>query len=218
MGLGAGFHIRDFVEKEKEKLKEKVKDPDYVAKQKDRAEFHKRSSTDSINVETPGASYGWTGMIEDWLCSGNPSGNPSPSPGGETPPLQVNGKPISNDNTSPSLHEKKHKAKGREYANTPLPAGLLKDLSPAYQLIMKERMMGLYMAVFIHRDIRHLVEGNYDFNPGELDDPLNQSKGTSRDAVAAGLIGGRVGNKGGVGIGMKIDGTTFLFINAHLAG
>lgn len=43
-------------------------------------------------------------------------------------------------------------------------------------------------------------------------------KGTSKSAVTAGLIGGRVGNKGGVGISLDIAGTTFLFLNAHLAG
>jgi hypothetical protein len=32
------------------------------------------------------------------------------------------------------------------------------------------------------------------------------------------LIGGRVGNKGGVGISVNVDGTTLLFLNAHLAG
>jgi hypothetical protein len=36
--------------------------------------------------------------------------------------------------------------------------------------------------------------------------------------VAAGLIGGRLGNKGGVGISLNLDGTTLLFLNAHLAG
>lgn len=36
--------------------------------------------------------------------------------------------------------------------------------------------------------------------------------------MTAGLIGGRVGNKGGVGISVNLDGTTLLFINAHLAG
>lgn len=44
------------------------------------------------------------------------------------------------------------------------------------------------------------------------------SKGTSKGVVTAGLIGGRVGNKGAVGISLNIDGTTFLFVNAHLAG
>ncbi|OBZ72330.1 inositol polyphosphate 5-phosphatase [Grifola frondosa] len=69
-----------------------------------------------------------------------------------------------------------------------------------YELLSKERMMGLYLAVYIHRDVKHLV------------------KGTSKSAVTAGLIGGRVGNKGGVGVSLNINGTTFLFINAHLAG
>ena len=36
--------------------------------------------------------------------------------------------------------------------------------------------------------------------------------------MTAGLIGGRVGNKGGVGITVNLDGITFLFLNAHLAG
>ena len=35
--------------------------------------------------------------------------------------------------------------------------------------------------------------------------------------MTAGLIGGRVGNKGGVGISLNMAGSTFLFINAHLA-
>lgn len=43
-------------------------------------------------------------------------------------------------------------------------------------------------------------------------------QGTSKAAVTAGLIGGRVGNKGGVGISLKLAGTTFLFLNAHLTG
>lgn len=36
--------------------------------------------------------------------------------------------------------------------------------------------------------------------------------------MTAGLIGGRVGNKGAVGISLKIADTTMLFVNAHLAG
>lgn len=42
--------------------------------------------------------------------------------------------------------------------------------------------------------------------------------GMSKSSVTAGLIGGRVGNKGGVGISLNLHGTTFLFLNAHLAG
>lgn len=36
--------------------------------------------------------------------------------------------------------------------------------------------------------------------------------------MTAGLIGGRVGNKGAVGISINLSGTTILIINAHLAG
>ncbi|KAJ8462988.1 hypothetical protein ONZ51_g10550 [Trametes cubensis] len=68
-----------------------------------------------------------------------------------------------------------------------------------YELLTKERMMGLYLAVFVHRDAKPLV------------------RGTSKSAVTTGLIGGRVGNKGGVGVSMNLAGTTLLFINAHLA-
>ncbi|KAI9001520.1 DNase I-like protein [Trametes punicea] len=68
-----------------------------------------------------------------------------------------------------------------------------------YELLAKERMMGLYLAVFIHRQAKPLV------------------RGVSKSAVTTGLIGGRVGNKGGVGVSMNLAGTTLLFINAHLA-
>ncbi|KAH9848408.1 DNase I-like protein [Lenzites betulinus] len=68
-----------------------------------------------------------------------------------------------------------------------------------YELLVKERMMGLYLAVFVHREAKPLVQG------------------TSRSAVTTGLIGGRVGNKGGVGVSINLAGTTLLFINAHLA-
>ncbi|KAI1797486.1 DNase I-like protein [Ganoderma leucocontextum] len=68
-----------------------------------------------------------------------------------------------------------------------------------YELLIKERMMGLYLAVFIHREARPFV------------------RGISKSAVTTGLIGGRVGNKGGVGVSVNLDGTSLLFINAHLA-
>ncbi|KIO23285.1 hypothetical protein M407DRAFT_27204, partial [Tulasnella calospora MUT 4182] len=42
-------------------------------------------------------------------------------------------------------------------------------------------------------------------------------EGTSKSAVTTGLIGGRIGNKGGVGISLKVAGVSLLFVNAHLA-
>lgn len=51
-----------------------------------------------------------------------------------------------------------------------------------------------------------------------MDSKYNSYAGMSKSAVTAGLIGGRVGNKGGVGISLNLNGTTLLFLNAHLAG
>ncbi|KAG6877511.1 hypothetical protein C0993_006460 [Termitomyces sp. T159_Od127] len=113
---------------------------------------------------------GWTSMIEDWLCQGSGTRTSSPTVADIGFPKPLAPRPLF-----------KEPKKG------------------PYQLLVKERMMGIYLALFIHRDLRPLV------------------RGTSRSVVAAGLIGGRVGNKGGVGITMNLDGTTFLFLNAHLA-
>jgi hypothetical protein len=78
--------------------------------------------------------------------------------------------------------------------------------------------MGIYLAVYINRDIRGLVRGTFKC-ASEFPNRENVSLiGTSRSAVTAGLIGGRVGNKGGVGVSINLDGTTLLFVNAHLAG
>ncbi|KAF7424338.1 hypothetical protein PC9H_009645 [Pleurotus ostreatus] len=68
-----------------------------------------------------------------------------------------------------------------------------------YTMLIKQRLMGLYIAVYIHRDVRSSV------------------KGASKSYVKAGLIGGRVGNKGGVAVSVYINNITILFLNAHLA-
>ncbi|KAJ7650437.1 inositol polyphosphate phosphatase [Roridomyces roridus] len=113
---------------------------------------------------------GWTAMIEDWLCHGARHAGASPT-------LSDIGSPKPLTARAPPKEQRKG----------------------PYQLLIKERMMGLYLAIYCHRDIRGFV------------------RSTSRSAVTAGLIGGRVGNKGGVGISVNLEGTTFLFINAHLA-
>lgn len=87
-----------------------------------------------------------------------------------------------------------------------------------YVLVEKERLMGIYCAVFVARCCEALVEG------------------VSSSRVTAGLIGGRVGNKGGefrsqrrlvrrqltrartgVGISLHFASTRLLFVSAHLA-
>ncbi|OAX37607.1 DNase I-like protein [Rhizopogon vinicolor AM-OR11-026] len=184
MGLGAGFRLKENHTKEKDREKEKGddKEPEKLQhhsrrKDKDRDEVVRgwKSSDDlqeELVVQQPAS---WTSILEHWLCHRSQA----------VPP--ANGDPTLTDVTVPpkrySLHRRvtiKEQDKG------------------PYVPLIKERMMGLYLAVYVHRDARDLVSG------------------TSKSAVTAGLIGGRVGNKGGVGISLKIDGTTFLFLNAHL--
>lgn len=173
LGLGAGFKL---IDKDKDKDKDRDKEKERT---RDR-ERHKDKDRDDIsrgrrNIEDSphDVPVGWTSTVEDWLCNGSGAGvrlnSPTVADVGSPKPL------------SPRLLSVKEPRKG------------------PYALVSKERMMGIYLAVYIHRDMVPLV------------------RGTSKSAVTAGLIGGRVGNKGGVGITLNLDGMTFLFLNAHLA-
>ncbi|KAF8072118.1 inositol polyphosphate phosphatase [Lyophyllum atratum] len=180
MGLGAGFKLIDKdrekdKSRDREKEKARERDTEYDKprsrhKDKERDEASRtRKSPEEVQHE---ALSGWTSMMEDWLCQGSGSGLRTASP---TVADVGSPKPL-----------------------TPRPP--VKEVRKGpYQLLIKERMMGIYLSVYIHREMRPLV------------------RGTSRSAVTAGLIGGRVGNKGGVGITINLNGTTFLFLNAHLA-
>ena len=69
----------------------------------------------------------------------------------------------------------------------------------AYNLLIKERLMGCYTAVYVWRGCADFV------------------RGASAHVVSSGLLAGRMGNKGGVGISVMLGTTRLLFINAHLA-
>ncbi|KAF5367443.1 hypothetical protein D9758_003808 [Tetrapyrgos nigripes] len=130
-----------------------------------------KKSYDSIPYEGQHPPSGWTSMTEDWLCHGGACSRVfSPSVSDISIP-----KPL-----SPRLP-------GKEPKRGP------------YQLLCKDRLLGIYLAVYVHRDLRSFVED------------------TSKSTVTAGLMGGRWGNKGGVGISVKIAGSSFLFLNCHLA-
>lgn len=147
------------------------KDKDRDRESRDSEKSRSRHKDKDEDPQAHESPSGWTSMVEDWLCQGSGTRTSSPTVADIGFP-----KPLA---PRPPFKEPK---KG------------------PYQLLVKERMMGIYLAIFIHRDLRPLI------------------RGTSRSVVAAGLIGGRVGNKGGVGITLNLDGTTFLFLNAHLAG
>lgn len=68
-----------------------------------------------------------------------------------------------------------------------------------YVNVIKERLLGMYMSVFVYKGCKHLVEG------------------VDKSYVTAGLVGGRIGNKGGIGVSINLAGYRMLFVNAHLA-
>ncbi|KAJ9105368.1 hypothetical protein QFC21_001737 [Naganishia friedmannii] len=74
-----------------------------------------------------------------------------------------------------------------------------KNSTGPYHFLVKERLLGLYLAIFVHRDCKDWV------------------KGFDHDYVPAGLAGGRIGNKGGIGMSLNMAGHRFLFVNSHLA-
>lgn len=84
--------------------------------------------------------------------------------------------------------------------NNPVQASAIQDeLQSPYLLVTKERLMGIYCSLWVHRSCAHLVQGS--------------STGT----VTAGLLAGKLGNKGAACISLKIVDTRFLFVCAHLA-
>ncbi|WRT67003.1 uncharacterized protein IL334_003969 [Kwoniella shivajii] len=69
----------------------------------------------------------------------------------------------------------------------------------SYVHVVKERLLGMYLTVYVYKGCEHLIQG------------------MDKDLVTAGLAGGRVGNKGGIGISLKLADHRFLFVNSHLA-
>lgn len=195
MGLGAGFKL---IDKDKEREREgkdlskanEREDPIRTwPKQKPKDGRGRGSGAQDDSLYEPGLS-GWTSMLEDYLCQGGGSG--------------IRRSPKVSDVGYPKPLTRR--------------LSLKEPRKGLYQFLVKDRLMGIYMAIYIHRDLRHLVKGmpSRSFPVTQLFSHI--LSGISKSAVATGLIGGRVGNKGGVGISVNLDGTTLLFLNAHLAG
>ncbi|KAH8979602.1 DNase I-like protein [Lactarius hatsudake] len=182
LGLG-GFKLGSG-DKDKEKEKDKDKDRD-KEKEKDREtdghepseSLGERRISKSDHEEPVPHTSGWTSILEDFFVHGLPIVGPG----------------------ARAKEKHSHSDLGRAYLNADAKRRPVTGTKGPYEMLVKERMMGIYLAIFVHRDAKHLVQG------------------TSKSAVTAGLIGGRVGNKGAVGISLKIASTTLLFVNAHLA-
>ncbi|TFK50038.1 DNase I-like protein [Heliocybe sulcata] len=180
LGLGAGLKLKDKSKEEKEREREKEKQLE-------------------SQVLAGHAPSGWTSILEDWFCNGNGTGMATMAVSESAPShthaqegdMQVTRPPARSLSTG-DIAVRVKKSAGLAASNGTGQKG-------PYELAAKERLMGIYLAVYVHREVKPLVQGS------------------SKSVVTAGLIGGRVGNKGGVGISLNVDGTTLLFVNAHLA-
>ncbi|GAA6017294.1 hypothetical protein JCM10207_003683 [Rhodosporidiobolus poonsookiae] len=164
---------------------------------------------------------GWTSILENYLCGGcahdsdsdscsssssdededagsvAPSSPPELSSSPDNNPSAEGGSMLSRSTTAQSFNRRltddersSRGSHGRGHSGR---------LRGPYVLIEKERLLGIYCAVFVARSCEDFVEG------------------VSKGRVTAGLIGGRVGNKGGVGISLHFASSRLLFISAHLA-
>ncbi|KAF8515384.1 DNase I-like protein [Hysterangium stoloniferum] len=162
----------------------------------------RRDSDTHSNHHSLHTTSGWSAVLEDWFANGigslhgmkpvvtaTPVVSPtSPSRGLHN--LSNHVSPTSLDGQQPGAIDVNWKA------STNTNNGISPTLKGPYELLVKDRLMGIYIAIFVHRDVRPLVRGTY---------------------VPTGLIGGRLGNKGGVGVSVNFNGTSLLFMNAHLA-
>lgn len=93
----------------------------------------------------PSNSYGWTAILEDWYSHAGSAHVVDRRRGFRNVPGIPNS-PISSTTSMPDLKRRK--------SVKPPP-----ERKGPYELLIKERMMGLYLAIYIHRDIKHLVRG-----------------------------------------------------------
>jgi hypothetical protein len=143
MSLGAGFKFVDRdkdSDRDKDKAREKNRDldrllPGYKSKDKDDSSSRWKISED-ISREVTGHFHSWTSMIEDSLCYVD-------APATDTSSLVV-----SNENPQDGA-DSHRRTNATEQRKGP------------YQLLIKERMMGIYLAIYINRDIRNLIKGTY---------------------------------------------------------
>ncbi|KIM27535.1 hypothetical protein M408DRAFT_329976 [Serendipita vermifera MAFF 305830] len=204
LGLGGGLK---WDKEEEEKRYKKEKEDLKKKKEKGKEEPLKPEPSPAITPGTrtpskhnPHHTTGWSAILEDYFSRGIGS-IPGVTPGVVLPSGNTSlSSLLKSPNKGPSPASANLQGMANKDApwNLPPDSGEVPKTGP-YELLTKERMMGIYLALYVHRDVRPLVEGY------------------SQTSVAAGLIGGRLGNKGAVAISLKLDGTTFLFLGAHLA-
>lgn len=148
------------------------------------------------------STQGWTDRLEHYLCdstSTNQTSTHSPSTSSQT--HHYYHLPQSpNSDITPSLTSTSSTSNSPSTQTESHPSPIHHQHKGPYTLVAKERLLGIYLSVFIHSSCLHHLTAS-----------------PSKSKVTTGLVGGRVGNKGGVGISLLFAGHSFLFVAAHLA-
>ena len=119
------------LDKDRDKSREFDKDHDDAAEQPSNSrEKERKDNGEDADQEHP--LSGWTSMVEDYLCRHVGASSRDASPTMTDTGL-----------TTPMLRRKSTRSSRKG----------------PYQLLIKERLMGIYMAIYIHRDIKPLVRG-----------------------------------------------------------
>lgn len=166
------------------------------------------TTTNSNTLNIPMPSFSRSSSTNSFSNSGEtgtPLGSPSPLPS-PAAPITSRDFAISaatTPNKLPQPPPNVAKEKPRQLPHLQIPGNAQRDGTPqalgAYELIAKERCAMIYMAVYCWRGCRDRV------------------RGVSRGHVKSGLLAGRVGNKGAVGVSVKLGQHRLLFVNSHLA-
>jgi hypothetical protein len=157
MGLGAGFKLRD-----KEKDKDRDKDGD-THKEKESGkggDKEKESYKENLkelqhrllkqreheHEDHAHPPSGWTSVLEEWFCRGT----------------QVLASEARKPGHADAVVREFDRALTVGDSRRRSPVKAVEHRKGPYELLTKERMMGVYLAIFVHRDARHLVEGEID--------------------------------------------------------
>lgn len=179
MGLGAGFKLKDLVDKDKDKVKDKEGKKQVEHEQKDAESEHgstrvpvfadpgtpqppfitpaaiesedpieqpsAKSSTDLSHHKSLLHSSPWSMTLDNWYGNKTlPHRSTKSLPDACDSPLPWSATPGSSDAKS---------------INVAGETGHALPMTTPYELLIKERMMGLYLAVYVNANIKHLVKG-----------------------------------------------------------
>jgi hypothetical protein len=143
LGLGAGFKLGSG-DKEKEKDRDRDKDKD---KDRDRDNDEQETSEPLIERRAPKPEQrddepvphtsGWTSILEDFFVHG----------------LTVVG------SSARTKDKSSHHELGRSLSTGDMGPRSKTGTRGPYEMLVKERLMGIYLAIFVHRDAKHLVRG-----------------------------------------------------------